>query len=771
MFSWLAVVIVLIGLIPTQASAEAALPYLELTRPDRGKVFAVAWSPDGQYAAVGTEQGLWVYTDTFADVLHVADQPIHALAWSPDGRVIATGYFGKQAKTEAPRAQASDPPTYLMQGGGLRLWSVKKTDQQLTLTLRATLLKDGSVYALRFSPDSSSLASLSQDVYLNYDVGGARDELRLYATGSGKLLQQFDSVTSLLQGETITQRANGLAWSHDGRYLATIDTFGEGENRYFSIWDTVHEQFAVTLGLDECKPGTGNVTAVDWSDGDAQLAFSGVYWGPGSEGGVRVGYWGKQPAACQDPLLGDSQDGYSSGDIFTLAWQPGSQRLAYTTGTAIELWDATTKKPVAELDAARDDVTMLAWNADGSKLLAAGSDYAVRIWTRFDMYQLPDPQPTRETTLPVGYSGGALSPDGQWIAAVNQTSGLVEVIDVVNGDVRRSFDTRVDQPLTQIKDRNVPWSTADSWSPDNSMLAIWLSSDSRSLDCDSLPRNTVQLWSVQTGKLIRSWDGITSLAWMPDSQAVAVGIMKAYETHDVLSGVKYLVEADSFEVRNVQTGQVIEQAPPGEQWGEVLSPSRYPDMDPSDTFYFYYEHLLSVSRWSPDGRLLGIDDRVGCGVWGNTSALLWDTQSHMIAAQLDARRRYLWDGSGDSAKIRAWSPDGNSVLVQGLDQVFFYHLHWQEDRVTPELIWRRPGGVGPNEIVFSPNSRHFLYDATVWDMASGWPVFRFHGPMDDDTYRWVGDTLTGYDFGFAGDSTPGKVVSWHVSDFLPKWVR
>jgi hypothetical protein len=106
-----------------------------------------------------------------------------------------------------------------------------------------------------------------------------------------------------------------------------------------------------------------------------------------------------------------------------------------------------------------------------------------------------------------------------------------------------------------------------------------------------------------------------------------------------------------------------------------------------------------------------------------------------------------------------------------LDQVFFYHLHWQGDRVTPELVWRRLGGVDSDEIAFSPDSLYFLYDNTVWDTVSGWSVFRFRAPMHYDTYRWVGDTLTGYDLGSAKDNTPGKAVSWRSTDFLPQTGR
>ncbi len=39
---WLAAVILTSGLVPMKLDAESALPYLELTRPDRGKVFAIA---------------------------------------------------------------------------------------------------------------------------------------------------------------------------------------------------------------------------------------------------------------------------------------------------------------------------------------------------------------------------------------------------------------------------------------------------------------------------------------------------------------------------------------------------------------------------------------------------------------------------------------------------------------------------------------------------------------------------------------------------------
>src|SRR5262249_31145445 len=156
----------------------------------------------------------------------IADQPIHALAWSPDGQTIATGYFGNRF-SKIKHIGDHAPDVQVMQSGGIRLWSVRQNNQRLIISPSKTLPNDGSTYALKFSPDNLNLAALSEDSLILYiDEPAANDSLNIYSVASGKLLHTYNKARAFLQqDEAITKGANGLAWTHDGHYLAAVEGF------------------------------------------------------------------------------------------------------------------------------------------------------------------------------------------------------------------------------------------------------------------------------------------------------------------------------------------------------------------------------------------------------------------------------------------------------------------------------------------------------------------------------------------------------------------
>ncbi len=201
LFTGLILFVSIVGFTPGRANAATSLPYLLLSRPERGRVLAAAWSPDGHYIAVGTDQGLWIYTESLGDVFHLTDVPIHAVAWSPDGANLALGYFGQFTimsfyENLFEGGIDNRPSVVPVTGGGLSLWSVQKTGQTFTLAERFSLLTAGSVYALRFSPDSRRLASLSQDRYGNGEDEYGIDTLHIFATDTGILVNNSPNAYS-----------------------------------------------------------------------------------------------------------------------------------------------------------------------------------------------------------------------------------------------------------------------------------------------------------------------------------------------------------------------------------------------------------------------------------------------------------------------------------------------------------------------------------------------------------------------------------------------
>jgi WD40 repeat protein len=111
--------------------------------PTRDEIFAVKYSPDGAYIAIGDREGTLALTDRASQRVlfrsnYVHQPGLYGLDFSPDGRLLATC--------------GSDST--------IRLWQVKSGKLQLTRTLRG---HRGYVSTLEFSPDGTRLATPSAD--------------------------------------------------------------------------------------------------------------------------------------------------------------------------------------------------------------------------------------------------------------------------------------------------------------------------------------------------------------------------------------------------------------------------------------------------------------------------------------------------------------------------------------------------------------------------------------------------------------------------------
>lgn len=734
--SALCLVLLVSGTRPISVTARPVLtlPYLALSRPDRGRVFAVTWSPDGQFVAVGTETGLWLYTNTLTDVQHVAIEPIHALAWSPDGNMLAIGSFGERG--QQVKSTVNEPDHIPIMGGGLQLWAVYKQDAFFTLAQHSILFKDGSVFALRFSPDGQQLASLSEDAYLEYsDEETQQNTLRVNTLGaSPQPFMAIASWTEIAQNKTTTQGASLLSWTHDGRYLAIGRAFTDPDRHEAgTIWDSVTRNF-VAMGVAATGSEFG---AVAYNPDDTTLAIGYVTTiDPNAFGGLLVCHVEAalftSACAVSSPLVTEQSPNNvpTINNVSSVAWHPTHPWLAYTTGTAITLWNSDKQHSIGTLDAANEAVTMLEWNLDGSKLLSVGSDYVVRIWTRFTSYQTLDPTPIQTLTMPTAASDlnaeAIVSPNGQLLALKDEQTQSVHIIRIADSSVQATF-----LPLG-----GKFYLPAAHWSPDSTQLAV---SNSTITSCN-FNQQTTQIWSAQTGALTIDLGSTVGIAWRPDSKAVA-----EFDGDNILTTVE------------IDNGRVLQTT----ELGHVQ----------------IHDHILYMSAWSPDSRLIALNDIVMCGLYATGSALLWNTNTQKIAAHVDVPR-FSYRGSGGEAEINAWSADGSLVAVSGFDHNYVYRLTWSNGNLQAvaalAYLANSPfcGIQEPDTTLFSPDGRYFLCDNTVWDMTTLWPVAHFRSTMRMNVYRWVGDTLIGYDL--YGDlynnftkHIPGKIIMVRTSDFLP----
>ena len=256
---------------------------LRLQQP--ASVHVVAWSPDGMLLAAGAaNQITWLnaqtgavlgqstqdHTKTVTTLAWSQQQParlvsgsadMHAIVWDAATFTPQTVFTRHSTPIEAA-SWASDNSTVATssQGGAVRVWNASTGQEVHNFFLDAQL----PMRALAFAPTGSQLA-----------VGGDDGIVRIWNGLTCQVASNGQCMDMPMQMHGHTKIVRALAWSPDGRFLATA-----GDDGVLAIWYPAQSQTPL-FKVNQDDP----VLALAWSPGGKQIATA---------SGNSVTIWGLQ---------------------------------------------------------------------------------------------------------------------------------------------------------------------------------------------------------------------------------------------------------------------------------------------------------------------------------------------------------------------------------------------------------------------------------------------------------------------------------------------
>lgn len=371
------------------------------------------FSPDGASVAAGGDDGrivVWdLATGAATDLPYDGDGEIRTLAFSSDGTVLATsGHHRDRSITLWDTAAGDrtgrplDAHTDVVQGLAFRPGTAELASSSADGTVQWWDARDGrvlgrldlgvSLTAVAWEPSGEPLLA----------VGGADGRVVLWHPPSG---QQ----AGVLAGHTGLIRA--LAWSPDGRLLATAGDRAEGDEGIV-LWDVDQRQPRGPALVGH----TARVFSLSFSPDGRTLASGGR--------DRRIVLWDVATGRAGDePLLGHTDS------VRSVAFGPGSRHLVSAGDDhRVVVWDVGARSRLGlELAGPGPAVSEVA--GDGANLgVTAGVDGSVRIW---DLARGEARAPVLEH--PETVTGLAV---GAGLVAAGGLDGTVRVWDVNTGALR-----------------------------------------------------------------------------------------------------------------------------------------------------------------------------------------------------------------------------------------------------------------------------------------------------------------------------------------------
>jgi WD40 repeat protein len=457
-----------------------------------------------------------------------------------------------------------------------------------------------------------------------------------------------------------------IAFSPDGQYLVT-----GGEDQTIRIWRT-DGQLVRTLTAHQ-----GNVRRVVFSpDGQSFASAS-------SDGTAKL--WS---------VAGELQQTFTLKEpIFSLAFSPDGQTLAFGNFQSVQLWQRDgTPVQTFSFPEGRNLTWAVAFSPDGQTVLSGHTGGQVYRWTR---------QGDRETviTFEQNVNALALTPDGQTIV-LGLSEGQIAIVDVESGSMRRDIAAH----QSRIWDL--------TFSPDGQHFAS-VSQSGRA-----------KLWALD-GRELATLQGDTAsllgVAFSPDGEILGtVGQSRQvklwrvrHPLRTVLQGHQDNVQQAAFHPQGepIATASTDGTVQLWQRTGERLALLRSPDSQPIWSVQYAPDGSqlaslgVAIHLWQPDGQLqetIALPGRIR-----PANRLAFSPDGTELAVGLDEQvyfalgaRSPLTNAHTNAVTRLAFSPDGSWLATTGDDRLVKL---WNPDGTLNRTIKDHPATL--NDLSFSPDSQ------------------------------------------------------------------
>ncbi len=463
-------------------------------------------------------------------------------------------------------------------------------------------------------PEGTTLASYPSEQASNLDPStgfAATSDLGLAAYGlrSGQVrVIDLRDGKGLWTATASKQFITALAFSPDGKTLATAAGFGESDIR---LWDVAAGQ---EIGrLEGHKSWVGSL--VFWPDGKKLASSS-------ADQTIRT--WDVTTRQCLDVLRGHLLE------VWRLALLPDNKTLiSGSKDGTVCLWDTSVSHPRSDGITWQDKIARWRFAPDSRSVTTLDYDGKVTRWSGPDFHE-------KEPCLDIGtnYWRKTLSPDGR-ILAVGSTDGNISVWDLSRRVLWRQFKPGAGR-VTPL-----------SFLAQGTQLVVWFPAD-----------NHFSEWDLEANREIQSWPApphFQDFGVSPDERlGFSIGWEGEVSCRNLPEHSSTNLPLDALE------GWTIAFSPDGQRLA-VSSALGYARVWRTATWREEatlrgFLNAVNSAVFSPDGK------RLATGGSNPDDALkLWDVDSWQELLTLE--------GAGSLFSITAFSPDGNAIGTRSDDGI------------------------------------------------------------------------------------------------------